>query len=160
MLDGTGPDADRLRELSRALEHIGDYPQAARAQFFLLSLQDTAWDRASEAYVLARLERRKGDLAAAGRALERARAAAGADSTPPDATVRQWHRRGLGRMITEQHLELTLAAVEVGDAELARATMAHSRRLLHTIGKNSAKALATLSTQAKWAVAGLPTPRA
>ena len=63
-------------------------------------------------------------------------------------------------MITEQHLELTLAAVEVGDAELARATMAHSRLLLHTIGKNSAKALATLSTQAKWAVAGLPTPRA
>lgn len=38
-------------------------------------LQDTAWDRASEAYALARLERRKGDLAAAGRALERARAA-------------------------------------------------------------------------------------
>ncbi|MFD7506506.1 hypothetical protein [Streptomyces sp. NPDC059850] len=159
MLDDTGPDPDRLRELSRALEHIGDYPQAARAQYFLLSLQDTAWDRASEAYVLARLERRKGDLAAAGRALERARAAVGADGTAPDATVRQWHRRGLGRMITEQHLELTLAAVDAGDTELARTTMKHGRRLLDTIGKNSAKALARLSTRAKWAVAGLPTPR-
>ncbi|MFI0822733.1 hypothetical protein ACH4TX_45060 [Streptomyces sp. NPDC021098] len=160
MLDDTGPDAARLRDLSRALERIGDYPQAARAQFFLLSLQDTAWDQASEAYVLARLERCKGDLAAAGRALERARAAVGADGTTPDSTVRQWHRRGLGRMITEQHLELTLAAVEAGDAELARATMAHGRRLLDTIGKQSAKALAELSTRAKWAVAGLRTPHA
>ncbi|MFI0773350.1 hypothetical protein [Streptomyces sp. NPDC021212] len=75
MLDDTGPDADRLRELSRALERIGDHPQEARAQFFLLSLQARAWDRAAEAYVLARLERRKGDLAAAARALERARSA-------------------------------------------------------------------------------------
>ncbi|MFI0773351.1 hypothetical protein [Streptomyces sp. NPDC021212] len=56
-------------------------------------------------------------------------------------------------MITEQHMELTLAAVEEGDAELARATMAHGRRLLKAIGKESAKALATLSTRAKWAVA-------
>ncbi|MGR3938562.1 hypothetical protein [Streptomyces sp. BRA346] len=160
MLDDTGPDADRLRELSRALEHIGDYPQAARAQSLLLSLQDTAWDRASEAYVLARLERGKGDLAAAERALERERAAVGADGTTPDATVRQWHRRGLGRVITEQHLELTLAAVEAGDAELARTTMTHGRRLLDTIGKEPAKALAGLSTRAKWAVAGLPPPRA
>ncbi|GHE47708.1 hypothetical protein [Streptomyces capitiformicae] len=160
MLDDTGPFADRLRELSGALERIGDHAQAARAQFGLLSLQDTAWDRASAAYVLARLERRKGDLAAAGRALVRARAAVGADGTTrldagPDDPVRQWHRRGLGRLITEQHLELTLAAVEAGDTELARTTMAHSRRLLDTIGKESAKALSGLSTRAKWAVAGL-----
>ncbi|MFJ1749342.1 hypothetical protein ACIOJD_24320 [Streptomyces sp. NPDC088116] len=123
MLDDTGPDADRLRELSRALERIGDHAQAARAQFNLLSLQETAWDRASEAHVLARLERRKGDLAAAGRALERARAAVGADGTAPEGTAPQWHRRGLGRLITEQHLELTLAAVEAGDEELVRTTM-------------------------------------
>ncbi|WP_217503315.1 tetratricopeptide repeat protein [Streptomyces lunaelactis] len=160
MLDDTGPDADRLRELSRALERIGDHAQAARAQFNLLSLQDTAWDRASEAYVLARLERRKGDLAAAGRALERARAAVCADGTTTDGAVPQWHRRGLGRLITEQHLELTLAAVEAGDAELARATMAHGRLLLATIGKESAKALSRLSTRAKWAVAGLRPPGA
>ncbi|MEV6400823.1 hypothetical protein AB0M39_39630 [Streptomyces sp. NPDC051907] len=161
MLDDTGPDADRLRRLSRALERIGDYGQAARAQFNLLSLQDTAWDRAAEAYVLARLQRYKGDLPAAGRALERARAAVGADGAPPeDGTVSEWSRRGLGRMITEQHLELTLAAVEAGDAELARATMAHSRRLLSTIGKGSAKALSQLSTRAKWSVAGLRPPRA
>ncbi|MGW2178365.1 hypothetical protein ACWCXX_09800 [Streptomyces sp. NPDC001732] len=83
LLDDTGPDPDRLRRLSRALERIGDHAQAARAQFNLLSLQDTAWDRASEAYVLARLERLKGDLAAAGRALGRARAAVGIDGTPP-----------------------------------------------------------------------------
>jgi hypothetical protein len=69
--------------------------------------------------------------------------------------VRQWHRRGLGRLLTEQHLELTLAAVEAGHTELARTTMAHSRRLLDTIGKESAKALSELSTRAKWAAAGL-----
>ncbi|WP_406306975.1 hypothetical protein OHA61_38115 [Streptomyces sp. NBC_00885] len=160
MLDDTGPDADRLRELSRALERIGDHAQAARAQFNLLSLQATAWDRASEAYVLARLERRKGDLTAAWRALERARAAVGADGSTPYRAVEQWHRRGLGRLITEQHLELALAAVEAGDAELARATMKHGRVLLDTIGKESAKALSRLSTRAKWAVAGLRPPGA
>ncbi|MFJ9967925.1 hypothetical protein [Streptomyces avermitilis] len=160
MLDDTGPDADRLRELSRALERIGDYAQAARAQVNLLSLQDTAWGRVSEAYVLARLERRRGDLAAAGRALERARAAVGAEGTTPDGPVSQWHRRGLGRLITEQHLELALAAVEAGEAELARATMGHGRLLLDTVGKESAKALSRLSTRAKWAVAGLRPPGA
>lgn len=157
MLDDTGPDADRLRELSRALERIGDHAQAARAQVNLLSLQDTGWDRAAEAYVLARLERHKGDLAAASRALERARAAVGVDGTTPDGTVSQWHRRGLGRRLTEQHLELTLAAVEAGDAELARTTMAHAGLLLDTIGKEGAKALSRLSTRARWAVAGLRT---
>ncbi|MFD9033255.1 hypothetical protein ACFVZW_19195 [Streptomyces sp. NPDC059567] len=148
MLDDTGPDADRLRALSRALERLGDHAQAARAQSDLLSLQDTARGRATEAYVLARLERLKGDLAAAGRALERARAAVGSDAT-------EWHRRGVGRLITEQHLELTLAAVEAGDADLAKATMAHSRVLLDRIAKPSAKALGPLSARAKWAVAGL-----
>ncbi|MEU1365360.1 hypothetical protein ABZ454_04415 [Streptomyces sp. NPDC005803] len=160
MLDDTGPDAALLRELSRALEGIGDHAQAARAQFNLLSLQDTASDRASEAYVLARLERRKGDLAAAGRALGRARAAVGLGGPPPDEGVAGWHRRGLGRLITEQHLELTLAAAETGDAELAYATMEHGDVLLGTIGKESAKALSPLSTRARWAVAALPAPRA
>ncbi|MFD8686640.1 hypothetical protein [Streptomyces sp. NPDC059651] len=160
LLDDTGPHATRLRELSRALERIGDHAQAARAQFNLLSLQDTAWDRASEAYVLARLERRKGDLPAAGRALERARAAIGLGGTAPEGEASQWHRRGLGRHITEQHLELALAAAESGDADLARATMAHARVLLNTIGKESAKALGRLSTQAKWAVAGAGEPGA
>ncbi|MEU5950758.1 hypothetical protein [Streptomyces sp. NPDC047525] len=155
MLDDTGPHADRLRELSRALERIGDHAQAARAQFFLVSLQDTGWERASEAYVLARLERLKGDLAAAGRALKRAREAVGAEGAAPDGTVDQWHRRGLGRLITEQHLELTLAAIDAADEDFARATMAHARRLLASIGKESAKALGPLSTRAKWAVAGL-----
>ncbi|MFE2236629.1 hypothetical protein ACFXA4_29255 [Streptomyces sp. NPDC059442] len=73
LLDDTGPDADRLRRLSRALERAGDHAQAARARADLLSLQDTAAGRASQAYVLARLERLKGDLEAAGHALERAR---------------------------------------------------------------------------------------
>lgn len=155
ILDDTGPDAERLRELSRALERLGDHPQAARAQFNLLSLQDTARDQASEAYVLARLERRKGALAAAARALERARAAVGAHGPGPDEAVPQWHRQGLGRLIAEQHLELTLAAVEAGEAELARATMVHAGLLLDTIGKEAAKALSPLSTRARWAVAGL-----
>ncbi|MFB7235092.1 hypothetical protein ACFCXK_10010 [Streptomyces sp. NPDC056269] len=148
MLDDTGPDADRLRELSRALERLGDHAQAARAQCSLLSLQDTARGRAVEAYVLARLERLKGDLAAAGRALELARAAVGADATA-------WHRRGVGGLITEQHLELTRAAVEAGDANLAKATMAHAGVLLGRIAEPSVKALGPLSARAKWAVAGL-----
>ncbi|MFB6622735.1 hypothetical protein ACFCWD_22445 [Streptomyces sp. NPDC056374] len=149
ILDDTGPDADRLRELSRALERLGDHAQAARAQCSLLSLQDTARGRAVEAYVLARLERLKGDLAAAGRALELARAAVGADATA-------WHRRGgVGWLITEQHLELTRAAVEAGDANRAKATMAHAGVLLGRIAKPSVKALGPLSARAKWAVAGL-----
>ncbi|GAA2105122.1 hypothetical protein GCM10009801_81270 [Streptomyces albiaxialis] len=159
ILDDTGPDPVRLRAVSRALERLGDHAQAARAQFNLLSLQGTAADRAAEAYVLARLERLKGDLAATERALERARTAVGIDGSkvgaPPDGTVSSWPRRGLGCLITEQHLELTLAAVGAGETELARRTMAHSRLLLDTIGKESAKALSGLSTRAKWAVAGL-----
>ncbi|WP_224756258.1 hypothetical protein [Streptomyces sp. col6] len=161
MLDDTGPQADRLRALSRALERLGEHAQAARAQFNLLSLQDTSRDRAVEAYVLARVERARGDLVAAGRALERARAAVGIGGGDggdrgrgvPDDTVAQWHRRGLGRHITEQHLELVLAAVESGDAALARATIEHARALLDRIGKESAKALAPLSGRAAWAVA-------
>ncbi|MGA5171352.1 MULTISPECIES: hypothetical protein [Streptomyces] len=155
LLDDTGPDAGRLRKLSRALERVGDHAQAARAQVYLLSLQDSAWDRASEAYVLARVERGRGDLAAAARALHRARTAVGVEGGAPDDTVAQWHRRGLGRLITEQHLELVLAAVEAGDADLARTTMAHGRYLLDRIGAESAKTLSGLSTRAKWAVAGL-----
>ncbi|MFE1234336.1 hypothetical protein [Streptomyces sp. NPDC058745] len=161
LLDDTGPDADRLRRLSRALERAGDHAQAARARADLLSLQDTAAGRALQAYVLARLERLKGDLEAAGHALERARAAVGADGPRGRAATDTGDpgllRRGLGRLITEQHLELTLAAIDAADAGLARATMAHARRLLDLIGKESAKELAPLSTRAKWAVARLRT---
>ncbi|QGV82369.1 hypothetical protein EIZ62_00215 [Streptomyces ficellus] len=156
LLDDTGPDAERLRRLSRALERVGDWAQAARAQANLLSLQDSAWDRASEAYALARLERVKGDLAAAGRALHKARTALGLEGGAPDDSVAEWHRRGLGRLVTEQHLELVAAALEAGDGDLARTTMVHARRLLGTVGAESAKALSRLSTRAKWAVAGLP----
>lgn len=147
LLDDTGPDAEQLGRLSRALERLGDHAQAARAQFFHLSLQDTDRDRAWAACVLARLERRKGDLPAARRALERARTAVG--------TVPQWHRRVLGRLITEQHLELALAATGAGDAPLARETMAHGKVLLSKIARQHAKTLGELSTQAKWAVAAL-----
>ncbi|MGW0700707.1 hypothetical protein ACWD0A_15585 [Streptomyces sp. NPDC002867] len=157
MLDGTGPDGERLRALSRALEDLGDHGQAARAQFDLASLQDTGWDRAAETYVLARVERRKGDLAAAGRALGRARVAVGlGDGPAPDETVVEWHRRGLGRQITEQHLELVLAAVEAGDHALAREAMAHAELLLKTIAGQFRSSLSELSTRAKWAVAALP----
>ncbi|MDQ1007624.1 hypothetical protein QFZ82_002109 [Streptomyces sp. V4I23] len=157
MLDDTGPDAERLRGLSRALEDLGDHGQATRAQFDLASLQDTGWDRAAETYVLARVERRKGDLAAAGRALGRARVAVGlGDGPAPDETVAEWHRRGLGRQITEQHLELVLAAVEAGDHALARETMAHAKLLLKTIAGQFRSSLSELSTRAKWAVAALP----
>ncbi|MET9557144.1 hypothetical protein [Streptomyces sp. NPDC006645] len=153
LLDDAGRDADHLDALSRALERLGDHSQAARAQSALLALQDTDWDRACAAYVLARLERHKGDLDAARRALEHSRASVAGPAK--DGTVAQWHRRGLGRMITEQHLELALAAVESGDAPLARETMRHTKSLLSTISKHSAKSLSGLSTRAKWAVAAL-----
>ncbi|WP_406326004.1 hypothetical protein [Streptomyces niveus] len=153
MLDDAGPDADHLGALSRALERLGDHAQAARAQSALLALQDTDRDRACAAYVLARLERHKGDLPAAGRALEQSRAAV--TGPAKDGTVAQWHRRGLGRLITEQHLELALAAAGSGDAPLARETMRHAKSLLSTIGKGFATSLSGLSTRAKWAVAGL-----
>ncbi|NWF29299.1 hypothetical protein HW130_24095 [Streptomyces sp. PKU-EA00015] len=157
MLDDTGPDGERLRALSRALEDLGDYGQAARAQFHLASLQDTSWDRAAETYALARVERLKGDLAAARKALGRARVAVGlGDGPAPDETVSEWHRRGLGRQITEQHLELVLAAVEAGDHTLARETMAHAKLLLKTIAGRFRSSLSELSTRAKWAVAALP----
>ncbi|QIP88824.1 hypothetical protein GLX30_29995 [Streptomyces sp. Tu 2975] len=155
MLDDTGPDAARLKELSRALERLGDHAQAARAQFGLLSLQVTGWDRAAEAYVLARLERRNGDLRAARRALERARAAVGLDGAAPDETVFEWHRRNLGRMITEQHLELVLAAVEAGETDLARETMRHGKVLLDRIAKQFRSSLGDLPARATWAVAQL-----
>ncbi|NEC68571.1 hypothetical protein G3I41_28785 [Streptomyces sp. SID9727] len=163
MLDDTGPDADRLRALSRFLERLGEYGQAARAQSGLLSLQDTDRDRAVEAYALARIERGKGDLPAAARALARAREAVGMDgggrrghgAGAPDGTVEQWHRLGLGRFIAEQHLELVLAAVESGEPELARSVMGHARLVLGRIAKGSAKALAPLSARARWAVAAL-----
>lgn len=147
MLDDTGPDAERLGRLSEALERLGDHAQAARAQSWFLSLQDTDRDRAAAACVLARLERRKGDLTAARRALERARTAV--------ETVPQWHRRGLGRAITEQHLERAFAAAEAGDIPLARETMALGKDLLSTIARQHAKELGELSTRAKWAVAAL-----
>lgn len=147
----TDTDADHLGTLSRALERLGDHAQAARAQSALLTLQHTDWDRACEAHVLARLERHKGDLPAARRALDHARAAVAGPAK--DGTVEQWRRRGLGRNITEQYLELALAAVESGDAPLAREAMRHAKSLLSTIGKESAKSLSGLSTRARWAVA-------
>lgn len=157
LLDATDtaadPHAERLAELSQALERLGDHAQAVRAQSALLALQDTDRDRAHAAYTLARLERLKGDLPAAQRALEQARSAVSGPAK--DGTVAQWHRRGLGRMLTEQHLELVLAAAESGDAALARETMRHAKTLLSTTGKEFAKALSGLSTRARWTVAAL-----
>lgn len=65
----------------------------------------------------------------------------------------RWHRRGLGRLSTEQHREPAPAAAEAGDAAPARETMAHGKVLLSTIARQHAKALGELSTRATWAVA-------
>ncbi|MEU0395412.1 hypothetical protein ABZ208_22005 [Streptomyces sp. NPDC006208] len=179
MLDDTGPKAERLAALSRELELIGDHPQAARAHHNFVSLQDTAWDRAVACTKLAELHRLAGDLPSAGRALERVRTAIGLDAPAaqprdrqlaldlgsaaegpaPDTSAAEWHRRGLGRRITEQHLELVLAAVEAGRPELAEEAMAHGKVLLKTIAKESRRSLSELSSRAKWAVAALRTGR-
>lgn len=162
MLDDTGPDAERLGALSHELELLGDFGQAARAQRNAVSLQGTRWDRAAAGHTLARLERRSGDLTAAWRALGRVRVALGldapataADEPVADTTTAQWHRRGLGRMIAEEHLRLVLGAVESGDADLTRQAMACSKTLLKLIGEESRKRISPLSTEAKWAVARL-----
>ncbi|WP_433572671.1 hypothetical protein [Streptomyces sp. CA-251247] len=175
-LDDTGPHPERLGELGRELEQIGEYAQAARAQRGLLSLRTSAWDRAAAGHVLARRERSAGDLASAGRTLARVRTAIGLDSpgTPPpreqltrdlgpggesparDTSAEEWHRRGLGRMITEEHLALVLAAIAAGEEGLARETMAHAHHLLAVIAKQFRQSLGDLPARAKWAVARLP----
>ncbi|TJZ58690.1 hypothetical protein FCH28_00440 [Streptomyces piniterrae] len=174
MLDDTGPDAKRLSVLSDELALLGDFAQAARARREVVSLQDTAWDRAREGRTLAMLERSAGDLAAAWRTLRQIRHVLGIDKPAPEPTGQweqlgiplaveppekdpmawQWHRRGLGRMITEEHLRLVLAAVEAGDPDFAREVMAHGARLLKLIGKFR-KEMGTLPQDAKWAVARL-----
>lgn len=58
-------------------------------------------------------------------------------------------------MITEEHLRPALAAVGSAEVELAREAMAHGKVLLKLIGKGFRKELSPLSTEAKWAVAGL-----
>ncbi|TXL87982.1 hypothetical protein [Streptomyces sp. IB2014 016-6] len=79
---------------------MGDHARAARAQFYFLSLKDTDRDRATAAHVLARLERRKGDLAAAE-----------ADDAPPAretmshgkellSTIARQHAKALGELST------------------------------------------------------------
>ncbi|MFF7199578.1 hypothetical protein [Streptomyces sp. NPDC008141] len=175
-LDDTGPDPEQLGELGRELERIGEYAQAARAQRGFLSLQNSAWDRAAAGHVLARRERSAGDLAAAGRTLARVRTAIGLDSPAPppsheqrtldlgaageppapDASAEEWHRRGLGRMITEEHLELVLAAIAAGETGLARDSMAHAHDRLAVIAKQFRQSLGDLPARAKWAVARLP----
>ncbi|MCX4820032.1 hypothetical protein OG883_08965 [Streptomyces sp. NBC_01142] len=163
MLDDTGPDAERLSALSRELEQLGAFAQAARAQRNVVSLKDTAWDRAMAGHSLARLERSAGDLAAAWRALGRVRTAIGVDkpgplgvdkpgprpvgsgkqpgsargleAPPKDTTAEQWHRLGLGQTIVKEHLRLVLSAVESGERDLALEAMAHTKVLLTLIGK-------------------------
>jgi hypothetical protein len=179
LLDDTGPHSQRLALLARELESLGDHAQAARAQRNVVALQDTAWDRAVAGSVLARMERGAGDLAAAWRTLGRVRAAVGMDKPvsrtggrqltlglgpaaeppAPDASAAQWHRRRLGRTITEQHLELALAAIEAGEPGLAEEAMSHGKVLLKTIAEGFRRSLSELSSRAKWAVAALPKGR-
>ncbi|MGW7364033.1 hypothetical protein ACWGI8_11525 [Streptomyces sp. NPDC054841] len=71
MLDDTGPDAPRLRGTAAELALLGEFGQAARAQYNVTSLQDTAWGRASAGLALAAYERSAGNLSGACRTLER-----------------------------------------------------------------------------------------
>ncbi|MFD7446773.1 hypothetical protein [Streptomyces sp. NPDC059909] len=184
MLDDTGPDARRLSGIARELALLGDFAQAARAQYNVTSLQDTAWDRASAGLELATYERCAGNLPGACRALERVvvalepapASAPGHDHDPdqlqldlgiepPPAAkdqdaVPDWRRRRrFGGVITEEYLQLALAAAESGDAALAREAIAHGKALLKEIAEPGRRALGPLAQEAKWAVARLPRQR-
>ncbi|MGW1881350.1 hypothetical protein [Streptomyces sp. NPDC001970] len=134
MLDDTGPDAPLLKGIAQELALLGDFTQAARAQYNVMSLQDTAWHRASAGLVLAAYERSAAGLSGALRALERVVAAlepapvSASDQNPdqlqldlglePPAAqerdaVPDWRRRRrFGGRVTEEYLLLALAAAE------------------------------------------------
>lgn len=175
LLDDTGPDAARLGRIAEGLEAVGDPAHAARAQRFFLSLQDTALARGSAGRTLARLERLGGDPAAARRALDRAVAALDAPPVPPtappiagqeelalglpepagDTSAVGWRRRGIGRMVAEEFLQLALVEAEAGRAGPAREALDEARGLLDVM-KGPTGDLGNLSQRATWAVQALP----
>lgn len=198
MLDDTGPDAEilrslrqgrepgpysgadrpRLRTLSHELELIGDLAQAARAQRLYVSLQDTAWNRASEGCTLARLERERESLESAAAALRGVVTALGADdpgaaslgpgagSEPvqtaldvpiaeagPDAaedtSAQGWHNYGLGMSVVGEHFRLAIAAGEAGVPVLASAAYATGERLLRQLTPAGRAGCAELAKEAE-----------
>ncbi|MFE7241491.1 hypothetical protein [Streptomyces sp. NPDC057580] len=148
LLDDTGPDADRLAALRGELELLGDFPQAARAQELWVSLQDTAWARGTGRLGLALLRRRSGDLPGAWQAVQRA--AADLDGSDGD-----WRRRGVGHILVEEQLRITLAAAEEGLTDLARTSLAEAKVLMRRAKWQSDTGVGELVREAKWAVARL-----
>ncbi|WP_351222175.1 hypothetical protein [Streptomyces sp. NPDC002133] len=148
LLDDTGPDAQLLSGIAQELALLGDFTQAARAQYNVVSLQDTAWHRASAGLVLAAYERSAAGLTGALRALERVVAAlepapASASDQNPDQlqldlgleppaarerdAVPDWRRRRrFGGRVTEEYLLLALSAAEAAAEPGSDATSAAS----------------------------------
>ncbi|MBD0747892.1 hypothetical protein [Streptomyces sp. CBMA152] len=200
MLDDTGPDAEilralrsghkpgpysgadrpRLRTLSHELELIGDLAQAARAQRLYVSLQDTAWNRASEGCTLARLEREREALESAAAALRGVvtalgagdpetalGSAAGSDAVQtaldipipkagPDAaedtSAEGWHNYGLGMSVVGEHFRLAIAAGEAGMPAHASAAYATGEQLFRRLTPAGRAGCAELAKEAEAAV--------
>ncbi|MFD8250853.1 hypothetical protein [Streptomyces werraensis] len=134
-----------LSWLAQDFEELGDLPQALRAQRLYAALRETAWDRASARHTLARLEREAGRLPQAVNSLAAVREAL---ATPGDASLRHWHRVNLGRFIAEEHYRLTLALVDAGRLEEARALLAAADAVLGELSDNAAKGVRELAERA------------
>ncbi|WP_338674313.1 hypothetical protein V1460_16630 [Streptomyces sp. SCSIO 30461] len=133
---------DPLDWLARDFEELGDLPQALRAQRLYAALQETAWDRASAGYTLARLEREAGRLPQAADSLAAVRDAL---ATPGDDSLLHWQRVNLGRFIAEEHYRLTLALADAGRPEETRALLAAADAVFGELSGNAANGVRELA---------------
>ncbi|MFB7217284.1 hypothetical protein [Streptomyces sp. NPDC056227] len=78
------------------------------------------------------------------------RAAADLDGSDGD-----WRRRGVGHILVEEQLRITLAAAEEGLTDLARTSLAEAKVLMRRAKWQSDTGVGELVREAKWAVARL-----
>ncbi|MEV8087227.1 hypothetical protein [Streptomyces nigra] len=97
---------------------------------------------ASARHTLARLEREAGLLP---QAVDSLAAVRDALATPGDDSLRYWQRVNFGRFIAEEHYRLTLALVDAGRSEEARALLTAADAVLGELSDNAAKGVRELA---------------